>query len=260
MDQILAQLSEKQTLLHKQKEALKSIDNEQIAHIDYDTSSNGSIPITPATDTFDVTPSTESNEDGTVQLDAAEMLRLKQELNAANDKIARQEQELSQTRVIKHTLDQAMGPPSEMDFHFKGEVTEQTISNLQNAFNASTRPLADRQDSWGVQDDSRSDVSEALSAGAYNRSHGIWGNPTRPGLGLGLGSAIDQQYNAGFNNWGQEAARPWPNRQQVQIPPPIMLQHHQQQQRAYSGPPTPAYGNEGRFMNDFNQFLFFLDL
>lgn len=254
MDQILAQLSEKQTLLHKQKEALKSIDNEQIAHIDYDTSSNGSIPITPATDTFDVTPSTESNEDGTVQLDAAEMLRLKQELNAANDKIARQEQELSQTRVIKHTLDQAMGPPSEMDFHFKGEVTEQTISNLQNAFNASTRPLADRQDSWGVQDDSRSDVSEALSAGAYNRSHGIWGNPTRPGLGLGLGSAIDQQYNAGFNNWGQEAARPWPNRQQVQIPPPIMLQHHQQQQRAYSGPPTPAYGNEGRFMNDFNQF------
>jgi hypothetical protein len=36
--------------------------------------------------------------------------RLKQELLAANSKIALQEQELAQTRVIKHTLDQALGP------------------------------------------------------------------------------------------------------------------------------------------------------
>lgn len=256
MDQILAQLSEKQTVLQQQKSALKSIDKEQMSHPDYDTSSNGSVPITPATESFDVTPSMDTVEGDTIQLDAGELHRLKQELDAARDKIARQEQELSQTRVIKHTLDQAMGPPSEIDFHLKGDVTEQTISNLQNAFNASTRTLPERQDSWAVPDDAHSDISEPLSAGAYNRSHGIWGNSTRPGLGLGLGTSTDQQYNVNLSNWAQEATRPWPNRQQVQVPPPIMLpqqQQQQHQQRPYSGPPTPAYRNESQFMNEYNQ-------
>ena len=253
MDQILAQLSEKQTLLHTQKEALKSMDNGQIGHIDNDSSSNDSVQLTPATDSFDITPKSEGNDDKTVQLDAAELARLKQELNAAKDKIARQEQELSQTRVIKHTFDQAMGPPSEMDFHSSGDITEQTISSLQSAFNAATRPVPDRQDAWGVQDDAQSDVSEALSAGAYNRLHGIWANSSRPGYGIDLAAPINQQYNTNIQQWGQEAGRAWPNRSQVQVPPPVLVPR-QQQQGTYTGPPTPVYGGDGRLMNDFNQF------
>jgi hypothetical protein len=38
------------------------------------------------------------------EIGTVELLRLKQELLAANSKIALQEQELAQTRVIKHTL------------------------------------------------------------------------------------------------------------------------------------------------------------
>ena len=254
MDQILAQLSEKQTLLHKQKEALKSMDNGQLAQPDNDSSSNGSVQLTPATDSFDITPNSEANEDETVQLDAVELARLKQELNAAKDKIARQEQELSQTRVIKHTFDQAMGPPSEMDFHHSADVTEQTISSLQSAFNASTRPFPDRQDAWGVQDDARSDISDALSAGAYNRAHGIWANPAKPGYGIDLAAPLNPQYNANAQQWGPEAGRAWPNRPQVQVPAPLMLPRHQPQQGTYTGPPTPVYGGDGRLMNDFNQF------
>ena len=254
MDQILAQLSEKQTILHRQKEALQSLDNEHIAHRDYDSSSSGSVQLTPATDSFDVTPRSEENEDDTIQPDAAELARLKQELNAAKDKIARQEQELSQTRVIKHTFDQAMGPPSEIEFHHHGEVTEQTITHLQSAFNASTRPFTERQDGWTMQDDAQSEVSETLSAGAYNRSHGIWANPARPGFGLDLGGPVDQQYNLTTHHWGQDAARPWPNRPQVQVPPTLMVPRYQPQHGSYTGPPTPVYGSDGRLMSDFSQF------
>lgn len=254
MDQILAQLSEKQTLLHKQKEALKLMDNGQIAHLDNDSSSSGSVQLTPATDSFNITPHSEENDDETIQLDAAELARLKQELNAAKDKIARQEQELSQTRVIKHTFDQAMGPASEMDFQHSGEVTEQTISSLQSAFNASSRPLPDHQDAWGIQDDAQSDISDALSAGAYNRAHGIWANPARPGYGIDLATPTNQQYNATTNQWGQEAGRAWQNRLQVHVPPPLMLPRQQPQHGTYTGPPTPVYGGDGRLMNDFNQF------
>ncbi|OQE34357.1 hypothetical protein PENCOP_c019G03446 [Penicillium coprophilum] len=128
--------------------------------------------ITPATavPALILTETTHSypQEDRTVEL-----LRLKQELLAANSKIALQEQELAQTRVIKHTLDQALSPSSEADFGSR-EITEQTISHLHNAFNASSSAFSQFQDAWGGQEDSQSDVSDPLSAGAYNRSRGLW--------------------------------------------------------------------------------------
>ncbi|CAL5872263.1 uncharacterized protein PFLUO_LOCUS6524 [Penicillium psychrofluorescens] len=141
----------------------------------------------------------------------AELLRLKQELLAANSKIASQEQELAQTRVIKHTLDQALGPPSEVDFGGSGsrEVTEQTISHLQNAFNASNpTTFAQVQDAWNAQDDSQSDISDALSAGAYNRARGLWSQHGQQPLGVGAnGSAFDNPYEAlpgSGNSLGQD--------------------------------------------------------
>ena len=134
--------------------------------------SSVSSQIAPTTSVPSLTPNETTNpypqEDRTVEL-----LRLKQELLAANSKIALQEQELAQTRVIKHTLDQALGPSSEADFGSR-EITEQTISHLQNAFNASSSAFTQFQDAWAVQDDSQSDVSDPLSTGAYNRSRALW--------------------------------------------------------------------------------------
>ena len=60
----------------------------------------------------DVSHSVDVGKADNVSVDMCEVLRLKQELLVANSKIALQEQELAQTRVIKHTLDQALGPPS----------------------------------------------------------------------------------------------------------------------------------------------------
>ncbi|KAK4870381.1 hypothetical protein LT330_005435 [Penicillium expansum] len=134
--------------------------------------SSGSSQITPAT-TVPALPLTETTNPYPQEERTVELLRLKQELLAANSKIALQEQELAQTRVIKHTLDQALGPSSEADFGSR-EITEQTINHLQNAFNASSSAFAQFQDAWGAQDDSQSDVSDPLSTGAYNRSRALW--------------------------------------------------------------------------------------
>ncbi|KAJ5183207.1 Armadillo-like helical [Penicillium capsulatum] len=113
-----------------------------------------------------VEPAMESNpQDDKI----TELFRLKQELLAANSKIALQEQELAQTRVMKHTLDQALGPPSEADFSGR-EISEQTITHLQSAFNASNSAFSQVQDAWNTED-SQSDVSDGLSAGAYNLIH-----------------------------------------------------------------------------------------
>ena len=253
MDTLLAKLSEQQAILEKQKQALGSAEENATQH-DRAESIASSVPLTPATDVFDVTPATEENdEEDTIKLDATEMLCLKRELDAARDKIARQEQELSQTRVIKHTLDQAMGPPSGADANVRGNVIERTIGNL-NGFNASSRPMMARQDNFVISDDARSDVSDALSAGTYNRTQNIWSSPARPGFQYGLPGLTEQSYQQPASNWGQAAARPWGTRNMTQGLPGLVAQQQLLQQRTFSGPPSPASGNGIGVFNESNHY------
>ncbi|KAI9815676.1 MAG: hypothetical protein M1827_002072 [Pycnora praestabilis] len=255
MDQLLAKLSEQQVLIEKQKNALAS--NEiggGLTVTDRDTSSNGSVPMTPATETFDTAPATNPAISGNTQMNAADILRIKQELLEAKEKIARMDQELSQTRITKHTLDEAFGPPSEADFRLKEDITEQTISNLQNALKASTRPALTRHETWATLDDARSDSSGNLSATGVNRANAIWGIPTKPNLQFGSGIPLNQQ-PAHSNGWTQDSTRPWLNRAMGQGMPQqsMSLLQQQQQQRPSLGPLATTFGNDSRFLNDLSQ-------
>ncbi|KAJ5635444.1 uncharacterized protein N7484_008757 [Penicillium longicatenatum] len=148
-----------------------------------------------------------------------ELVQLQQQLLAANSKIALQEQELAQTRVIKHTLDQALGPPSEADFGGR-EITEQTISHLQSAFNASNPAFGQFQDTWNSQEDSQSDISDALSAEGYNRARRSWNPQGQISFGVAKNDApFDKAYGEAFQGpslaaqesnrfWGGPAAYP----------------------------------------------------
>lgn len=176
-----------------------------------------------------------------------ELLRLKRELLAANSKIALQEQELAQTRVMKHTLDQALGPPSEADFSGR-EVTEQTITHLQNAFNASNPGFSQFQDAWKPQEDSQSDVSDALSAGAYNRARGVWNQHGQHSFGIGTNdaAAFDKSHGdllQGSNPMSQDANRFWGGSTMY---PTYATHGPLQPPRVLSGPSASPYGFYGR--------------
>ncbi|KAJ5343353.1 uncharacterized protein N7506_003177 [Penicillium brevicompactum] len=158
---------------------------------------------------------------------AGELLRLKQELLAANSRIALQEQELAQTRVIKHTLDQALGNPSEVDTGTR-ETTEQTISHLQNAFNASSSAFGHFSDAWGSHDDTQSDSSDLL-----NKSRGLW---------VHNGSSMDREYAespATSSSMTLDPNRYWGVPSVYQ---PLAGQHALQPQRALPGPSTSPCG------------------
>ncbi|KAF2271699.1 ARM repeat-containing protein [Westerdykella ornata] len=139
-------------------------------------SSNGSVPITPATDEFP--PSA-------MVVDTAEFQRLKDELQQARNELTRMNQELHTTNQIKSTFDHAMGPSSsDTDYYYKGEVSEQTITQLQSRFNASTRPIVGRLDVWPTQEDNMSEKGDPKNFGPA-----IWNNPGRqpqytPGWGV----------------------------------------------------------------------------
>ncbi|KAJ5263704.1 hypothetical protein N7478_011309 [Penicillium angulare] len=170
-----------------------------------------------------------------------ELVRLQRELVAANSKIAFQEQELAQTRVIKHTLDQALGTPSEADFGGR-EITEQTISHLQNAFNASNPAFGQFQDAWNPQEDSQSDISDALSAGAYNRTRGLWNQQGQVPFGVTANDTpFDKSYSETFqgaNQVTQDTNRFWGG---ATAYPAFTPQGPLPAQRVLSGPSASTY-------------------
>ncbi|KAL2368708.1 hypothetical protein RJ035_007332 [Blastomyces gilchristii] len=254
-DEILAKLSEHQTMLEKQQQILidkhmRSTSQNEGANTSTPHLSSGNSP-----NSGDNT-SSKSSGDNVDKVDAIEMLRLKQELVAANSRIALQEQELAQTRVIKHTLDQALGPPSEADFGGR-EITEQTISSLQNAFNSSTRPFNQRQETWVTQDDAQSDISDALSAGAYNRARGIW-NSGHPSFVMNAAGTKDTLYRE-HATLGSPTITPDPGRNWAgRLSHPGFGGHHPgyaPNQRVLSGPGSPTLGFDGRYTAEQAQYL-----
>lgn len=254
MDKLLAKLSEQQTLLEQQKTALEDSEH-NTSQPEHDESISSSVPLTPATESFNVTPGTSDNdEEKTIQLDPAEMIQLKKELDAAKDKIARQEEELSQTRIIKHTFDHAKDQTVDATTAHKRDSIDHTIANIQGAYHTSNRPMSLRQGSFGNYDDTRSDISDALSAGTFNRAQNIWSTNTNPGYNFGLSTTLNQHAQPPTQIWGQ-AGRPWGNRPMAPALAPLMMPQQQQvQHRTYSSPTSPS-SSAPRLGNDFNQFL-----
>ncbi|POR38145.1 Meiotic coiled-coil protein 2 [Tolypocladium paradoxum] len=159
MDKLLAKLSEQQAVLNQQNEALKSSedDNNNVYSrtLDHASSSN-SLPITPATDAFPTTAPTTRPASATLEdsrPEAEEVLRLKLQLAQAQNHISKLDQELARSRSVKPEPDvQGLGVPRGV-------------------------PTVSRESTWVTADDAQSDTSDALSATAFNRARGIWGNP-----------------------------------------------------------------------------------
>ncbi|KAJ5095181.1 Armadillo-like helical [Penicillium argentinense] len=180
--------------------------------------------------------------------------QLRQELLAAKSTIALQEQELAQTRVLNQTLDQALGPPSEADFSGR-EITEQTISHLQNAFNASNPAFGQYKDAWGAQDDSHSDISDALSAGGYNRARGRWPESSQQAFGMSSNerpfAKPYEESHQESNPMGQYSTRLWssPNAYPIFAPAGGF-----QSQRVLSTGSSSTYGSYSRPPSDQPQY------
>lgn len=186
------------------------------------------------------------NKDG---VETPEMLRLKRELIAANSRIAQQEQELAQNRVMNHTIDQVLGPPSEVDFGGR-DITDHTISNLQSAFNASAKISNDRLD-W-IPDDAKSDVSDALSAGAYNRGRGLWALPSQTTLGSHQANTKGYQDMSGVARGGilpDPTLNAWTT---STVTPSLNAHVLPQSHRVFSGPATAF---DGRYASEQAQYV-----
>ena len=239
MDSLLAKLSEQQAIYAKQQQPTPSPAPNVEKPKTEDTSSSPVLR-TPASDSFThVSRVSDHQAEETVRLEVAEMARLKQELNAAKSQIARQKEELDQTRVIKHTFDQAVGPLPEPVPSPKSEITDPSYNFI------ASRPQYKSAKGYNPAEDARSDNSEPPSS--FSNIASVWSDAARPG------------YNANIKTepvWSQSsgAPRPWGQRGPSNGLPPLMMPPPQPiQSRNYSVPISPLRGN-GRGFSDFNQF------
>ncbi|KAF2471394.1 ARM repeat-containing protein [Lindgomyces ingoldianus] len=210
-DSLLQRLSEHSPLDQHNKKMMSSGDftnaNLNMTGNQYASSSNDSVPITPATDNFAGTPTTEPDSQGVV-VDVGEYNKLRKELEDTQHQVARMKEELHTTHLTKATLDHAIGQSSEADYnYYKGDVTEHTISQLQNKFNASTRPSFGRQESWPLQEDALSEKSDGLSTKPFNNGQAIWGNGAKQSGNLNNNATVGQQYPGAINTWGNDTSR-----------------------------------------------------
>ncbi|EAW14668.1 Pumilio-family RNA binding repeat-containing protein [Aspergillus clavatus NRRL 1] len=246
--EILTKLPEHQALLEHQRNVLANNCGPPNGQSDFDKIATV-VPSTPMEDMPQAISSMNTTQSDSLGVDMSEVLRLKQELLAANSKLALQEQELAQTRVMKHTLDQALGTPSEADFGGR-EVTEQTISHLQNAFNASNSTLTQIQEKWNAHDDAHSDVSDALSTGGYNRARGFWLPQSQQAFGMPMrASTSDRTFGepvpVSNNTFSHDSDRLWNNH-----PTALSTGSSFQPHRILSGPSFGTSSSNTQFFDD----------
>lgn len=108
VNDLLAKLTEQQELLSRQTREL-----------DENKSTSSS-----ATDPYAQTPPTE-HSDG--RPDAAEVFRLKKELELANERMAQMDLQLTQSRLAKHTMEEAIGSPFPAAQHLAASISGQTM-------------------------------------------------------------------------------------------------------------------------------------
>ncbi|KAF3041503.1 hypothetical protein E8E12_002904 [Didymella heteroderae] len=125
---------------------LQRLNEQSLPDDPYKSSSSSSVPITPATeDNASTTPTMAASADSSVLVNVSELQKIREELQAAKDEIARMNQDAHSHLVAKSTMEH-LSQSSDTDCGYNiGDVTEQTLVQLRNNFNASTRA----QDGWG---------------------------------------------------------------------------------------------------------------
>ncbi|KAF2129027.1 ARM repeat-containing protein [Dothidotthia symphoricarpi CBS 119687] len=188
-------------------------------------SSSGSVPITPATDEFASTPPT-STDSSMLIIDATELQKLKAELMEARNEVTRMNQEMHSHQVAQSTTEH-LWQTSEADYNYSGDVAQQSLTQLQNKFNTSTRnnygwgnepvqaarPPYTSSNSFGPPYQAQTMARPSSEQSGYRRNNHL-NEPTHfpldqsfrgsggmnASLGNGLSNSFSNNFNIGLSN------------------------------------------------------------
>ncbi|KAL6705361.1 hypothetical protein ACN47E_007010 [Coniothyrium glycines] len=213
--------------------------NDRSSPQDQYTSSNSSVPITPATDEFTCTPPS-SMDNSLMLVDVSEFHNMRLELQKAKNDVTRMNQEIHSHQVARSTMEQ-ISQTSEADYNYTDDVTEQTLTQLQDKFNASTRtnygwnaepprPTYGTSNNFGP---SYQAPARLPSGHAGYRRNGFLNEPTHfpldqnfrtSGMNSNMGNGMSNSFNSIGNALNNPPSRPSsafdPLYSQYAMPPP----------------------------------------
>lgn len=129
VNQLLARLTQQQEVLARQKQ--------QVEESDGDHSSS-------ATDPFANTPPIETLDTSDDRPDSAEVFRLKKELELTKERMAQMEIEVNQSRLAKHTVEEAIGSPFPTAQHLAFNFAAPGVIPPPNGFPGRASPFRPR--------------------------------------------------------------------------------------------------------------------
>ncbi|KAI1341898.1 armadillo-type protein [Xylariaceae sp. FL0016] len=178
MDKLLAQLSQQQSGVPSSSEVFRSTGDENAYPVamDHNPTTN-SVPITPATEIFGSNSPSVRSASATMNdnfCNNDEVVRLKQELAQARNKISSLGSELAQTRYDRPAPAPLANSPIEVDFTHQGHSVPRAPGRHPTSTINQQHVGREAINTWPAFDDSRSDTSEALSAGGF-RPRSVWG-------------------------------------------------------------------------------------
>lgn len=117
VEELIAKLTKQQALLARKKRDAED-------HENHSSSSS-------QTDPYANTPPTDNTAaDG--RSDAVEVFRLKKELEAANERMAQMDLQLTQSRLAQHTMEEAIGSPFSAAQHLAANIPGQNMMVTQS--------------------------------------------------------------------------------------------------------------------------------
>lgn len=178
---------------------------EPLSRDSYESSSTDSVTVASGSEH----PSRHSSEN-VLSMGLDEVARLKNELAAAKTQIARMDEELCQSRITKHTIDQALEPLNESVLVRRSELNNQAMEDLQASFNTLSRPSSAKEDLWN-QEGHQMDEDDIRVGKLGNKASAIWASGSVRGTYRPTPFAQNEQpYNLTPSaSWNAVATRAW---------------------------------------------------
>ncbi|KAK7539878.1 pumilio RNA binding protein [Phyllosticta citribraziliensis] len=204
MNTLLAKISEQQNTMAKQPKDVYSEDKGSNG-LASDRSSPDTMSMSTADDKPVLTPMLS-------EPDPEQVSHLRKELEMANKKIALMDEELAQTKITTHTINQALGPPSEASFDLRSDAGEQSDNKMQYTFNPAARiPAMARHDTWPQNGEAAPGTNGVIPGAGFNRPRfptpGIWGNGFKPNVPYPAVSAAANPHGYGIEQWNANVSR-----------------------------------------------------
>lgn len=167
-------------------------------------------PNTPISTGHQNSPASQSTVESSAVNSNSEVAALRQQLAAAEEKIAHMDQELHQTRISNQIVDHAVNTTPEPKDSVEASIADQTINHYQSVLNMSSFPKTTAVSQWPSHYKTNFDQEVNKTGGLTNAQGPVWNKTTPTGLMSRINLSQEMQHPYIMPSWNNTGIKAWP--------------------------------------------------